>query len=228
MDKELNITEATCSTALKDDSEAAPSGMKHVKKLSNAILGKPRKFATTLFKPRTHKKSISAEEIAVLYEDSHCRTELSNFKLYCEAVDKTLSASAKSQTFPFDKHQRRSLNDNPNIFSDREEHDLNKIKQDLSQCKKDVKKLKENLNQFKQEFQEGIENLNYQLKQDQQRYIKLCYKIDNVTDLHQTQLEYLHSLIKNMEEDNNREQDECLLSMLCENLQKLETKILRL
>ena len=102
------------------------------------------------------------------------------------------------------------------------------IKEELAKCKQDFEDLKVNLDSFKKEFREGIENLRSLIKDDEIRYTKLCYQLHNVTDLHQTQLQYLHSLIGNMEGDNNKKQDECVLDMLFEKLNMLETRIVKL
>ena len=169
-----------------------------------------------------------------------------------------ISAKRKSQTFPLEKHQLRLLGDHASLLNENwlellkdneQQHNdnssiscsistenadqelfskWNKIKIDTSQCKKDIEEFKESLDQFKEEFNEGIANLHCQIKEDEDRYIKLCYKLHNVTDLHQTQLEYLNSLIKNMEEDNDMKQDQCVIGVLCEKLEMLETKIVRL
>ena len=147
-----------------------------------------------------------------------------------------VSNKRKSQTFPLEKHQIHALGDRTSLLSanipTNKDQNLaskwNKIRQGMSQCKKDIEEFKESLNQFKEEFYEGVSNIYCQLKEDEDRYTRLCYKINNVTDLHQTQLEYLNNLVKNMEEDNQRKQDECVLGILCEKLEMLDTKIERL
>jgi hypothetical protein len=105
---------------------------------------------------------------------------------------------------------------------------LKAAKEEFTQCKEDIEKVKTSFDLFKKEVREGFENLQVLIKEDQDRYTKLCYKLHNVTDLHQTQLQYLQSLVVIREEDNNKNQDECMLDVLCDNLKKLETRILRL
>ena len=101
-------------------------------------------------------------------------------------------------------------------------------KEEVTHCKEDIEQLKTNFELFKKEVRVGIENLKVLIKEDEDRYIKLCYKLHNVTDLHQTQLQYLQSLVDIREEDNNKNQDEFMLDVLCDNLKKLETRILKL
>ena len=81
---------------------------------------------------------------------------------------------------------------------------------------------------FKKEFHEGIEKLHLQIKEDENRYTKLCYRIHNITELHQNQLQYLQSMVENMMEENNEENDECIIEELHEKLRLLDTRIVRL
>ena len=111
---------------------------------------------------------------------------------------------------------------------EKEAKEMSAMREDLAQCKKDFETLKTNFEQFKEEFRDGIDNLNALVKEDENRYTRLCYRLSNVTDLHQTQLQYLHSVIDNMEEDNDRRKDDVLLDMLCEKLSTLETRITKL
>ena len=96
-----------------------------------------------------------------------------------------------------------------------ETREITAMKEDVAQCKKDFEALKENFDLFKQEFRDGIDKLTTLVKEDENRYTRLCYQLSNVTDLHQTQLQYLHSVIDNMEEDNDRRKDDVLLDVLC-------------
>ena len=109
-----------------------------------------------------------------------------------------------------------------------ESRQLKSMREDLAQCKKDFEGLKENFDMFKKEVREGIDNLTSLVKEDEIRYTKLCYQLSNVTDLHQTQLQYLHTIVDNMEEDNNKRQDDVVLDVLCEKLSMLESRISKL
>ena len=75
---------------------------------------------------------------------------------------------------------------------------------------------------------DGIGNLNALFKEDEIRNTKLCYQLSNVADLHQVQLQYLHTIVDKMEEHNNKRQDDVVLDVLCEKLRMLESRISKL
>ena len=109
-----------------------------------------------------------------------------------------------------------------------ESQELKHMKEGLDQCKKNFEGLKENFDSFKKEVRDGIYNLTALIREDDIRYAKLCYQLDNVTELHKTQLQYLHTIVDNMEEDNNKRQDDVVLDVLCEKLSMLESRISKL
>ena len=106
--------------------------------------------------------------------------------------------------------------------------ELNNIREALANSKRDVEQLKAHFESFKTEFRDSIDSLKLLIKEDEDRYTKLCYQLHNVTNLHQTQLQYLQSIVENMEENTSHRQDSCILDLITEQLKSLETRILRL
>ena len=106
--------------------------------------------------------------------------------------------------------------------------ELDNINKEISKCKHDIEEFKSKFFDFKDEVYEGLANLYKQFREDDDRYTKLCYKIDHITDLHQTQIEYLHSLVENHETDNHKTHEKFLFDVLCEKLDTLESRLKRL
>ena len=68
-----------------------------------------------------------------------------------------------------------------------------------------------------------------QQKEDENRYTMLCYRLNQVSDLRQAQLQDLQSLVEKMDEDESiKEDNECIISILNEKIKVLESRILRL
>ena len=107
--------------------------------------------------------------------------------------------------------------------------EFNRYKNKFIQFQNDIKEFKSKLEQFNNEVHETIKKLNVQLKEDGIRYTILCYKLHHVTDLHQAQLQCLQSIVDKMESENdNKEEVECIISMLDEKIRILESRISRL
>ena len=100
------------------------------------------------------------------------------------------------------------------------------IKEAIVECKKDMEVFKNNLALFQTEFHDGAEKLNLQIKQDEDRYKKLCYQINNVKDLHQTQLQYIYSIMDHMDTDQyNKPIEPCIIDVLRERIIALERRL---
>ena len=78
-------------------------------------------------------------------------------------------------------------------------------------------------------IQETMMKIDTQLKEDENRYTMLCYKLNQVSDLRQAQIQDLQSLVEKMDEDESTKEDnECIISILDEKLKMLESRISRL
>ena len=100
------------------------------------------------------------------------------------------------------------------------------IKKAIVECKKDMEMFKNNLALFQTEFHDGAEKLNLQIKQDEDRYKKLCYQINNVKDLHQTQLQYIYSIMDHMDTDQcTKPIEPCIIDVLSEKIIALERRL---
>ena len=103
------------------------------------------------------------------------------------------------------------------------------IKEAIKECKKDIEVFKNNIALFQTEFHEGVEELSFQIKQDDDRYKKLCYKINNVKELQQTQLQYIYSIMDHMDTDQYTKPIEpCIIDVLFEKIDALERRLLYL
>ena len=99
-------------------------------------------------------------------------------------------------------------------------------KHQLVGCKNDLRELKTKLDQFKKEFQETIKTLEEQIKEDEIRYTRLCYILHHVSDLRQAGLQNLQLLIDKLEEDDNdKEEDTCNISMINDKIRVLESRL---
>ena len=167
---------------------------------------------------------------------------------YSELVDRLIVTSSKRHTISFTRPQIFISGDVAN--SDNSTHpispspidyvngnstnqaelsaDLEKVKSYLQECKNEINEFQAKVNLFETEFHVEVENLNLLIKEDEDRYTKICYMIHNVTDLHQTQLQYLQNLIQNMEEDKDRKRDQYTINLIKEKLNLLETRIMKL
>ena len=99
-------------------------------------------------------------------------------------------------------------------------------KRQLVRCKNDLRELKTKIDQFKKEFQETIKSLEEQIKEDEIRYTSLCYVLHHVSDLRQAGLQNLQLLIDKLEEDDNdKEEDTCNISMINDKIRVLESRL---
>lgn len=258
MENEGSSKDTSTSSISGDSRSSSLGGFKYFRKVSTSLLRKPKKSASKFRESREDRKSISVDDVISLNdEESVTKLPKFSLKVRSLPRDGQIRSSsmypesispARSDVLPlhgsnFSSSEQMFLNkprsysityDQFNylnsVTSNQEESssELRSIKESLAQCKKDFDELKTNFELFKKEFRDGIESLTALVKEDETRYTKLCYQLSNVTDLHQTQLQYLHSLVDNMEEDNNKRQDDMVLDVLCEKLSMLETRILKL
>ena len=258
MDEELWSNNASNSSVSMDSSRSSNGSLRYMRKVSSNLLNRPKKLATSFLKAREKRKSISAEDVTNLHmketksftkvqslgREGQMRTSSSYYELngnstYSTSKRHTISfvqplilitdneARSDNNSFPmtYEFNEYLDVNRTSQIMSAKK---LNTIKDGIKQCKKDMAQFETNLNLFKTEFRDGIESINAQIKEDEFRYTMLCYKILNMSDSHQTQLQYLHTLIENMEEDNSKNKDECIIEMLCEKLKMLDSRVARL
>ena len=233
---------------------------RYMRQVSNNLIAKPRKLATSLLISRENRRSFSAENFTSLYtEDSNIEVPIftkvrslerkgraHSSSSCCDIGDKDTVSTPKRHTIPPRKTKTTILddisksNDSTHYLSnDSFGHFSNEsssrmpstakfdgIKEAIVECKKDMEEFKNNLALFQTEFHDGAEKLNLQIKQDEDRYKKLCYQINNVKDLHQTQLQYIYSIMDHMDTDQcTKPIEPCIIDVLSEKINALEQRL---
>ena len=233
---------------------------RYMRQVSNNLIAKPRKLATSLLISRENRRSFSAENFTSLYtEDSNIEVPIftkvrslerkgraHSSSSCCDIGDKDTVSTPKRHTIPPRKTKTTILddisksNDSTHYLSnDSFGHFSNEsssrmpstakfdgIKEAIVECKKDMEEFKNNLALFQTEFHDGAEKLNLQIKQDEDRYKKLCYQINNVKDLHQTQLQYIYSIMDHMDTDQcTKPIEPCIIDVLSEKIIALERRL---
>ena len=260
MEQKLNSNDANNTIALSKRNKTSKGNHSYIRKVSDNIINRPRKFAKSFKMGR--QKSTSVDDLVTFQGNGDSIKHLPNFT---KAITLPRDAQPYSQSLfnELIKHDSMTTNESSSPFEDARSSDeevilaskdrrlsaihhqysnlttefpeqkestseLNNIREALANSKRDVEELKSNFESFKIEFRDSIDNLKLLIKEDQERYTKLCYQLHNVTDLHQTQLQYLQSIVENMEENTSHRQDSCILDLITEQLKSLETRILRL
>ena len=260
MEQKLNSNDANNTIALSKRNKTSKGNHSYIRKVSDNIINRPRKFAKSFKMGR--QKSTSVDDLVTLQGNGDSTKHLPNFT---KAITLPRDAQPYSQSLYNEliKHDSMTTNESSSPFEDARSSDeevilaskdrrysaihheysnlttefpeqkestseLNNIREALANSKRDVEQLKANFESFKTEFRDTIDGLKLLIKEDEDRYTKLCYQLHNVTDLHQTQLQYLQSIVENMEENTSHRQDSCILDLITEQLKSLETRILKL
>ena len=260
MEQKLNSNDANNTIALSKRNKTSKGNHSYIRKVSDNIINRPRKFAKSFKMGR--QKSTSVDDLVTLQGNGDSTKHLPNFT---KAITLPRDAQPYSQSLYNEliKHDSMTTNESSSPFEDARSSDeevilaskdrrysaihheysnlttefpeqkestseLNNIREALANSKRDVEQLKANFESFKTEFRDTIDGLKLLIKEDEDRYTKLCYQLHNVTDLHQTQLQYLQSIVENMEENTSHRQDSCILDLITEQIKALETRILRL
>ena len=260
MEQKLNSNDANNTIALSKRNKTSKGNQSYMRKVSDNIINRPRKFAKSFKMGR--QKSTSVDDLVTLQGNGDSTKHLPNFT---KAITLPRDAQPYSQSLYNEliKHDSMTTNESSSPFEDARSSDeevilaskdrrhsaihhqysnlttefpeqkestseLNNIREALANSKRDVEQLKANFESFKTEFRDTIDGLKLLIKEDEDRYTKLCYQLHNVTDLHQTQLQYLQSIVENMEENTSHRQDSCILDLITEQLKSLETRILKL
>ena len=243
-----------------EGSKSSCGGFRYVRQVSNSLIARPRKLATSLLISRENRKSFSAENFTSLYtEDSDIEVPIftkvrslerkgraHSSSSCCDRGDKDTVSTPKRHTIPPRKTKTTILddisksndsahylsNDSFGHFSNESSSRMpssakfDSIKEAIVECKKDMAMFKNNLALFQTEFHDGAEKLNLQIKQDEDRYQKLCYQINNVKDLHQTQLQYIYSIMDHMDTDQcTKPIEPCIIDVLSEKIIALERRL---
>ena len=260
MEQKLNSNDANNTIALSKRNKTSKGNQSYMRKVSDNIINRPRKFAKPFKMGR--QKSTSVDDLVTLQGNADDTKRLPNFT---KAITLPRDAQPYSQSLYNEliKHDSMTTNESSSPFEDARSSDeevilaskdrrysaihheysnlttefpeqkestseLNNIREALANSKRDVEQLKANFESFKTEFRDTIDGLKLLIKEDEDRYTKLCYQLHNVTNLHQTQLQYLQSIVENMEENTSHRQDSCILDLITEQIKALETRILRL
>ena len=105
---------------------------------------------------------------------------------------------------------------------------MENVREEISKSKNETETLKDKLREFQKEFRQGIDILNQQLKEDEDRYTKLCYQLDHITEWHQLKINHVTSLVQNFDIDSNRIQDKIIFEVLYDKIETLEKRLLKL
>ena len=100
----------------------------------------------------------------------------------------------------------------------------NAVVQELTLHKEEVDRLREEMDELRQQFKQEVETLTYQLREERDLYSRLEEQINDLTELHQHEIENIKSGINDMEEKVQYQSEERLLDIK-EHLQTLETKV---
>ena len=224
------------------------SSSKNIIKFPKKMLPKTKKWASCFFTRNQKQQYVSAEDFSTFLD--HHR----NYKFSLSDIDKTQSLERgrkldyerlKYPQYP-DNLSTASLPGSGNLFEDqislveslkdcvqklkseRNDDQLENVREEMSKCKNETEKLKDKLREFQEEFRQGIDTINQQLKEDEDRYTKLCYQLDHITEWHQLKINHVTSLLQNFEMDSNRFQDKIIFEVLYDKIETLEKRLLKL
>jgi len=130
---------------------------------------------------------------------------------------------AQQQNLPTSSPNRR-----PNNFGEDagggSDGEWNAIIQELTLHKEEVDRLREEMEDLRQQCKADVETLTYKLYEERESYARLEEQINDLTELHQHEIENIKSGITDMEEKVQYQSEERLLDIK-EHLQGLETKV---
>ena len=239
---------STISEYQKRHGGSLKSSSKNIFKFPKKMLPKPKKWASCLFTRNQKQQYVSAEDFSTFL--SHHQ----NHKFSLSDIDKTQSLERgrkldseklKYHQYP-DNLSTASLPGSGNLFeeqislveslkdcvqklkSERNDDQLENVREEISKCKNETEKLKDKLREFQKEFRHGINTINQQLKEDEDRYTKLCYQLDHITEWHQLKINHVTSLVQNFDIDSNRIQDKIIFEVLYDKIETLEKRLLKL
>ena len=224
------------------------SSSKNIIKFPKKMLPKTKKWASCFFTRNQKQQYVSAEDFSTFLGQHR------NYKFSLSDIDKTQSLERgrkldserlKYPQYP-DNLSTASLLGSGNLFEDqislveslkdcvqklkseRNDDQLENVREEISKCKNETEKLKDKLREFQEEFRQGIDTINQQLKEDEDRYTKLCYQLDHITEWHQLKINHVTSLLQNFEIDGNRFQDKIIFEVLYDKIETLEKRLLKL
>lgn len=224
------------------------SSSKNIIKFPKKMLPKSKKWASCFF-TRNHKQQYVSAEDFYTFQDHH-----RNYKFSLSDIDKTRSLERgrkldpeklKYYQYP-DNLSTASLPGSGNLFEDqislveslkdcvqkleseRNDDQLENVREEISKCKNETEKLKDKLREFQEEFRQAIDTINQQLKEDKDSNTRLCYQLDHITEWHQLKINHVTSLLQNFEIDGNRFQDKIIFEVLYDKIETLEKRLLKL
>ena len=100
----------------------------------------------------------------------------------------------------------------------------NAVMQELTQHKEEVEDLREGMDKLRQLFNKDVEKLVEQLQDEGDRCAKLEDQINDLTELHQSQIEHIKALVNDNEEIAHYQSEERVRD-INEKLKMLETKV---
>ena len=220
------------------------------RKFPKIVFHRPKKMASSMIKGNTKlKKSVSDSNFFKLNHDHqlsyyHPSSRVKRSSLErkrnpslsgslcslhsdsCMAYQRRRSLSFDAGTECYDKGSIINVNEKART-SKIESSDLQDLRTELSKCKEDINEFKSKFYSFKEEVHIGINKLYTQIKIDEERFSKLCNKVDHVTNLHQVQMKYLESLITSSEKDR-KSTDSFVFNGLSDHMTALEKRISKL
>ena len=220
------------------------------RKFPKIVFHRPKKMASSMIKGNTKlKKSVSDSDFFKLNHDHHMAYHRQSAGSKRSSLDRqrnpSLYGSIRSlysdSCMAYQRKRSWSFDAHPNCYDDGsiinvnekasalkiENSDLQDLRAELSKCKKDIKEFKSKFYSFKEEVHIGINKLYTQIKIDEERFSKLCNKVDHVTNLHQVQMKYLESLITSSEKDR-QSTDSFVFNGLSDHMTALEKRISKL
>ena len=223
------------------------------RRISNIVFHRPKKWASSVLKggSKSNRKSVSEPDFSNMYRDQlHCYRPFPDLKVrllerqrnFCSSeprfsvCSETSMVTQPRRSWSVDQCQNLIM---PELFlqesnvslyekssSQKLEHaKLEILNSKLSECKKDIDEFKSKFYAFKEEVHDGINKLYVQIKQDEERYSNLCYRIDHITDLHQAQMRYFESVIPDSQKQYNKSIDTFLFDMLCDQINGIDKRI---
>ena len=118
----------------------------------------------------------------------------------------------------------RTIEDGANDTSTTE---WNAVIQELTQHKEEVQDLREGMSKLRQQFHKEVEDLVYRLQEEGDRCAKLEDQINDLTELHQSQIEHIKNLVNDNEEQAHYQSEERVRD-INDKLKMLETKVLNM
>ena len=121
-------------------------------------------------------------------------------------------------------NSNRTIEDGANDTSTTE---WNAVIQELTQHKEEVQDLREGMSKLRQQFHKEVEDLVYRLSEEGDRCAKLEDQINDLTELHQSQIEHIKNLVNDNEEQAHYQSEERVRD-INDKLKMLETKVLNM